>query len=368
MPARPSTATAQTQSESITGRQSARSAGGVARHVLLPGVLARPWLPLLIVLGLTAITALARPIIGELDTPSLSAAWEMARDGGWMARDGIAATVPPLLPWLLALAWSAFGVGLASAWVICALSLAVGLLLTRRVATRLWPLRADVGPLASWVFAGSAGVLLLGPAIAPECIGLALTASGLYALAVIRDGQSRGWFLFSLALGLLLLTIGALGSTVLLLPALFGPVWMQRSGAWVWIRWYAALAVAVALAFLPSLLWFSYFAADWAAIITLRLAPSLMPLLAMSVVLYPWPYWPRFWRSVRRQSQILSNSGFRLCGIAFDSADNSLRRRRRAEFVSCCCLDRRRRLSWQDCSPAAYRAELISQPVSQALY
>jgi hypothetical protein len=295
----------------MIARQSARGAGGVARHVLLPNVLARPWLPLLILLGLTALTALARPIIGGLDTPSLSAAWEMTRDGGWMAQGR--ATVPPLLPWLLALAWSAFGVGLVSAWVICALSLAAGLLLTRRLATRLWPLRADAGPLASWVFTGSAAVLLLGPAIAPECIGLPFTASGLYALALIRDGRRCGWFLFSFSLGLLLLTTGALGSTVLLLPALFGPLWTQRSGAPGWIMWYAALLAAVALAFLPFLLWWS---ADRAPARTLELAPSLMPLLSIPVFLYPWPYWPRFWRSVRRQSKILSDSGFRLCGIS----------------------------------------------------
>jgi hypothetical protein len=300
----------------MTGRQSARSGGGVARHVLLPNVLARPWLPLLILLGLIAITALARPIIAGLDTPSLSAAWEMTRDGGWMARDGTTATVPPLLPWLLALAWSAFGVGVAAAWVVCALSLAVGLLLTRRLAIRLWPQRADAGPLATWVFAGSAGVLLLGPAISPECIGLPLTASGLYALAFIRDGQRRGWILFTLSLGLLLLATGPLGSAVLLLPALFGPFWTQRSGAPGWIRWYAALGAAVAFAALPFLLWSSNSAAPSAAGIPLHLAPTLMPLLAMFVVLYPWPYWPRFWRSVRRQSKILSDSGFRLCGMA----------------------------------------------------
>jgi hypothetical protein len=316
MPIRRSTTIAQLQSESMTGRPSARSTGAVARYVLLPGVLAKPWLPLLILLGLTAITALARPVIGGLDTPSLSAAWEMARDGNWMAEDGLAATVPPLLPCLLVLAWSAFGVGLASAWAICALGLAVGLLLTRRLATRLWPQRADVGPLASWVFAGSAGILLLGPAIAPECIGLALTASGLYALALIGDGKRRGWPLFSLSLALLLLTTGSLGCTVLLLPALFGPVWTQRSGAPAWIMWYAAFAAAVAFALLPFLLWSSYLAVDSTAVITVRLAPSLLPLFAMSAVLYPWPYWPRFWRSVRRQSKILNDPGFRLCAIA----------------------------------------------------
>jgi hypothetical protein len=246
----------------------------------------------------------------------------MLRDHDWAAQEGAAATLPPMLPWLLVLAWSALGAGLSSAWIICGLCLVAGLLLVRGIASRLWPQRADVGPLASWAFIGSAGVLLLGPAIAPECIGLAVAASGLYGLVLAGDGHHRGWLLYSSSLGVLLLTTGpAVGSTVLLLPAVLGPVWMNRSGRPALIGWYATLAAAAAVALLPILLWSSLISTELRSVNTANWAlpwkgPALLPLLAMSALLYPWPYWPRFWRSARRQSRITRDRGFRLCAIA----------------------------------------------------
>src|SRR5206468_1188785 len=120
----------------------------------------------------------------------------------------------------------------------------------------------------------------------------------------------RGWLLYSSSLGVLLLTTGpAVGSTVLLLPAVLGPVWMNRSGRPALIGWYATLAAAAAVALLPILLWSSLISTELRSVNTANWAlpwkgPALLPLLAMSALLYPWPYWPRFWRSARRQSRI----------------------------------------------------------------
>lgn len=299
-------------------------AGGIAgRSALLPSALALPWLPLLLLTTVIVASALARPIIAGIDTPALSAAWEILRDRdwlGWRTAAGAGAGVPPLLPWLIALAWSGFGVGLASAWILCATGLIAGFALTRRLAEHLWPQRVDAGPLASWAFTGSAGMLLLGPAIAPEAIGLAFAASGLIGLALAGDGRYRGWLIFGLSLALLLLTVGATGLTVLLAPALLGPVWTSPAGRPSWIGWYLALAAATALAMLPALFWLAATAGldlssvlDWA---TPRDGPSLLPLLALPAFFYPWPFWPRFWRSARRQNSPMADAGIRFCLIA----------------------------------------------------
>lgn len=301
---------------------SIRAGGSAGRSALLPGALALPWLPLLLLATVIAASALARPIIAGIDTPALSAAWEILRDRDWLgwhtARGATA--LPPLLPWLIALAWSELGIGLGSAWILCALGLIAGFALTRRLAERLWPSRADAGPLASWAFTGSAGMLLLGPAIVPEAIGLAFAASGLLGLAMAGDGRYRGWLLFGLSFALLLLTVGATGLTVLLVPALLGPIWTSRAGRPAWIGWYLAVTAATALAMLPALFWLaatvgldSSSVLAWA---TPRGGPSLLPLLALPAFFYPWPFWPRLWRSARRQNSPMADAGIRLCLIA----------------------------------------------------
>ncbi len=293
------------------------------RNALLPPALARPWLPLLLLAAAIALTALARPIIAGVDTPALAAAWEILRDRDWLTwhdTGSAAAALPPLLPWLVALAWTLLDVGVWWAWVPCALGLLAGAILTRRLALRLWPSRADAGPLASWTFTGSAGVLLLGPAIAPETIGLAFAASGMLGLAIAADGRFRGWLLFGPSLALLLLTVGPAALTVLLGPALLGPAWRSPSDRRIWIAWYLSLVAVTAVAMVPLLILLSRGIGTLDPSSVLAWAPrmdgpSLVPLLVAPAILYPWPFWPRFWRSARRQSSPLADTGIRLCLI-----------------------------------------------------
>ncbi len=291
--------------------------------VLLARLLALPRLPLILLAAIIAASALARPLIGGLDTPSLAAAWEIIRGQnwlGWQAAGGEAAAIPPLLPWLIALAWSVVGVGAGSPWILCASGLLAGLILTRRLARRLWPQRADAGPLAGWALVGSAGVLILGPVIAPEAIGVPLAASGLLGLAMAADGRRLGWLMFGFSLALLLLTVGAPGFLVLAAPALVGPALKKDDVRRTWPGWYLPLSIATAIALLPAALLGaaaagpqSSLSADW---LIARSAPSLVPILALPAFFYPWPFWPRFWRSARRQSRLAEDAAVRFSVIA----------------------------------------------------
>ena len=90
------------------------------RSALLPWPLAAPWLPLAVLLATVAGFAWLRPVIAGIDTPALSATWELLRSGGWSGGTG---HYPPLLPSLILIAWSPFGVGTGVAWPICAAGL-----------------------------------------------------------------------------------------------------------------------------------------------------------------------------------------------------------------------------------------------------
>ena len=291
----------------------ARQLGTAGRAALLPHILARPWAPLALLL-LNAALALSRPPLGGMDTPALAAAWEIVRSGDWLmwqAAGGSAAETPPALPWIIALAWHLMGIGVAAPRLICALAMALALLAVRRLAERLWPQRADAGPLASWAFAGSAGVALLGAGVAPETLACAIVAGGLFGLTAAAEGRRVGWLLFGAALALALLAVGSLALWTLAVPAALAPAWASRRGGPGWIGWYALLLLACIIALLP-LWWLAQTSSVWSWMAP-QGEPGLLPLLALAVFFYPWPFWPRFWRSARRQSPLGADAGVRLC-------------------------------------------------------
>ncbi|HXV25731.1 MAG TPA: hypothetical protein VED46_15925 [Alphaproteobacteria bacterium] len=289
---------------------------------LLARLLAQPLLPFALLALIIAALALARPLIGGLDTPALAAAWEIVRGEKWLdwrAAGAQPASIPPLLPWVIALTWFGIGVGTISPWILCASGLLAGSILTRRLAERLWPRRADVGPLAAWAFVGSAGVLILGPAIAPETIGVSMAACGLLGLALAADGRRLGWLVFAVCLTLLLLAVGIVAFLVLVAPALAGPALGQGDDRRPRPGWYLPLSVATVAALLPTTLLAAAgesgesWDAEW--LIALD-GPSLVPILALPLFFYPWPFWPRFWRSMRRQSGLAEDGAVRFCILA----------------------------------------------------
>lgn len=302
------------------GEAAGRAAAAPVGARSFPDLLWLPWLPLLLLLTVVAVTAFARPLIGPLDAPALAAAWECLSSDDWLlwrAGGGAAAELPPLLPWAIAAGWSVFGTGAAWPWLLTAAALAGSLLLTRALAARLWPQRADAAALASWAFAGCAGVVLAGIAIRPEAAAILPAAAGLIALARAAEGRPLAWTLFALSASAMGLTAGIPASAVLLGPALLAPCWAASGSGRGWLRWYLALALAAAFAAAPALLLSAASRPElggpaWMG--TLR--PGLLPLLSLPLFFYPWPFWPRTWRSARRQSGLRQDAGVRLCLIA----------------------------------------------------
>ena len=71
---------------------------------------------------------------------------------------------------------------------------------------------------------------------------------------------------------------------------------------------------------LPALFWLAATAGlDSSSVLawaTPRGGSSLLPLLALPAFFYPWPFWPRLWRSARRQNSPMADAGIRFCLIA----------------------------------------------------
>ena len=134
-------------------------------------------------------------------------------------------------------------------------------------------------------------------------------------MALAAAGRRRGWLLYGGALMLLALTVGAADLVLLLAPALTAPFWAAGDRRPSWPRWYLMAAAATACAAIP-LVWLASAAPQLLQLGADQGAPSLLPLLALPLFFYPWPFWPRFWRSARRQSNLMADPGLRLCAVA----------------------------------------------------
>jgi len=299
--------------------------------VLKLPVARRPWLlPLLLATLVTASALVCRPLLPVDETRYLAVAWEMHNSGDYLVPhlNGQAYShKPPVLFWLVNLAWSITGVAGWSARLIGPIFGAAGLVLASRLARRLWPERTGVEAAAPLVL----GAMLLWAVFASATMFEALlaffvllAAQGLWTAA---EGHSRtGWILVGLALGGGILSKGPVVLVHVLPLAALAPWWSQRIRQGRWRRWYAALlmaclgGVAIGLAWaIPAalvgpaeyrgeLLWGQ--TVDRAIESFAHRHPWWWYLPLLPIVMLPWSLWPPLWKAVRR---VPLDEGARYC-------------------------------------------------------
>ncbi|MEI7035871.1 ArnT family glycosyltransferase [Fulvimonas yonginensis] len=201
--------------------------------------------------------ALVLPPVPIDETRYLAVAWNMHLRGDWLVPwlDGAPyPDKPPLLFWLINLAWDIAGVHAWSARVLEVLLGLATLPLLRRLALALGADAAAAG-LAAWLwlgclgFAGFAGALMFDVLL---CACTLLAWLGTAWLVCGRRGPGAG--LLGLGLGLGILAKGPVSLLVGGLPALLAPWWApaaRRSPG----RHYLATTVALAGAALLALAW-----------------------------------------------------------------------------------------------------------------
>lgn len=253
------------------------------------------------------------------ETRYLSVAWEMWQRGDFLVPylNGTPYShKPPLLFWLIHLGWQVFGV---NAWwprLVPALFALASVVLTARLARRLWPALAGAPRAAVWILAGSLLWIAFTTLLMFDMLVVFFVLLAIAALVDAARGRTMlALCVFGLALGLGMLAKGPVVLVYTVPPALAAPWWSvpRRPGL---RSWYGAVLLALAAAFGLALAWVLPAVAsggpDYANAILWRQtagrvidsfahsAPWWWYLPLLPLILFPWPLWPALWRAAAR--------------------------------------------------------------------
>lgn len=199
-----------------------------------------------------------RPLVPLDETRYAAVAWEMWTRGDVLVPrlSGVPySDKPPLLFWSIVAGWKALGVTGTWMRLVPVLYSLAALLLTVRLARRLWPDRPGVARLAGWILVGTTiwtffSTLLMFDVVLAFCAVLSWTG----VVEAWRGRAVAGWALAGVGIGLGILAKGPaiLFSTAPV--ALLAPLWAAdrvRS----WPRWYAGAGAALLLGAGIGLAW-----------------------------------------------------------------------------------------------------------------
>lgn len=216
-------------------------------------------LPPYILLALFFCVSIAvRPLLPIDETRYLSVAWEM-----YTRQSFLVPTLnfepyfqkPPLLFWLIDLAWSVFGVSrIAAVLVIFAISSLV-MFLTQRVATALFPNMPGLEQRVPWLLLGTVAFIIYSSLI---LFDLLLTACVLGCFLALLSFANRGEFRYALlagvCAGLGMLAKGPVFFVHIALPIAMFPFW-RRPESISTRRFLAGLGLAALVAGTIALAW-----------------------------------------------------------------------------------------------------------------
>ena len=273
-------------------------------------------LALLLLLFLTGVAFVARPMTPIDETRYISVAWEMWLRGDFLVpfKNGAPYShKPPLMIWLFQAGWAIFGVCEWWPRLVSPLVSALNLLLTIGLARRLWPDRHGVGGPAVLILASSLLWTFFSTAAMFDIILALFTLFGMHGTLMASEGKfRRGFVLLGLAIGLGILTKGPVILVQVLPVALLAPWW--RPGL-RWLRWFTGIGVAILLGAAIALAWaipagFAGGEAYRHAIFWGQTADRMVESFAhkrplwwylplLPVLLMPWLLWPGLWRATR---------------------------------------------------------------------
>lgn len=287
----------------------------------------------LVLLGAVFLVQLGlRPALYVDETRYLSVAWEMRVSGDWfhLTRNFESyAHKPPLLFWLINLFWMALGVTEFAGRLVGPVAALLAVLLTWRLAERLFPGVEGIGWRAMAVLAGTTVLVLYGGATMFDALLTIPVLLGLGVLWRIGHGaEGRGvWVLFGLCLGL---GVYAKGPVIALhlLPALaLIRLWAPTPPGWREVAGGLGLALAVALgmvalwlvpalitgdaAFRQEILWEQ--TADRVTGTLGHGRPFWFLLALLPVILFPFGWSIGLWRRIGAAAW--ADAGGRLCTI-----------------------------------------------------
>lgn len=211
--------------------------------------------PVGLAIVLVVAAVLMRPLIPVDETRYLSVAWEMRQSQDWLVPhlNGQAYShKPPMLFWLINLAWAVFGENAFVARLVPAAFLPVSVWLTGRLGGVIGG--KAVGDRAALIAVGFLVFVVSGTLVMFDAMLTAACLAGLIGLCLAAQGQRlRGFGLFGLMIGAGLLIKGPATLIHLAPAALLAPLWVDRRQNWA--AWYAGVLAAIALGAAIGLAW-----------------------------------------------------------------------------------------------------------------
>ncbi len=295
----------------------------------IPEKLIYRWGILPLWLLLTATVYFRSPIPID-ETRYLSVAWDMWLRGDFLVPYLNGETYshkPPLLFWLIQAGWGVFGVNQWWPSLVGPLAALANLLLTRKLAEKLWPEQAAAALLAPWILMATLLWTLFATSTMFDILLTGWVLLGMLGLLEVMQGAERkGWILVAAAMGLGVLCKGPVVFLHLIPTAALVVVWAPRPI--VFPRWFGGLLIAVLLGAAIALVWaipaamaggeeytnaiLWHQTADRAVSTKIHTRSLFWYLPFLPMFLFPWLFWPHFWGSLRG-SRFFNDSGLRFC-------------------------------------------------------
>lgn len=287
-------------------------------------------LALTMLLLLTAVAMLTRPMTPIDETRYVGVAWEMWLRGDFLVpfKNGEPYShKPPLMMWMFQAGWAVLGVNEWWPRLVSPLFSAGGILLTLGLAKRLWPERSDVGGHAVVVLVSCLLWTIFSTSAMFDVMLAFFVLMGMHGTLLAADGKARrGFALLGLAIGLGVLAKGPVILLQLLPVVVLAPWW---SPGLRWLHWLVGVLAAVVLGAAIALAWAipagiaggeEYRNAIFWGQTANRMVESFahrrpiwwyLPLLP--VLLFPWFVWPELWRGLRQYALHGLDRGGRFC-------------------------------------------------------
>ena len=287
-------------------------------------------LALTLLMLLTAVAMLTRPITPVDETRYVGVAWEMWLRGDFLVpfKNGEPYShKPPLMMWMFQAGWAVFGVNEWWPRLVSPLFSMGGILLTFALAKRLWPGLSDLGGNAVIVLASCLVWAISSTWIMFDVMLAFFVLTGMHGTLMAANGRpARGFALLGLSIGLGVLTKGPVILLQVLPVVVLAPWW---SPGLRWARWLGGMLAAVVMGAAIALTWaipagiaggeeyrnaiFWGQTADRMVESFAHQRPIWWYLAMMPLLLFPWVVWPVLWRAVRQYTRQGLDRGGRFC-------------------------------------------------------
>ncbi|QSA98303.1 glycosyltransferase family 39 protein [Methylococcus sp. EFPC2] len=298
----------------------------IIRHLALRKDYVFVWLAL-VLMGLAY-----RPLTPVDETRAVTVAWEMWSQHQWLVphlNGEPYSHKPPLLLWGINLMWLVFGVNEWSARLLPSLFALGNLLLTERLARRLWPEAKSSARLAPWLLLAMPVWAMWSSLTLYDMLTTTFVLVGLHGISRAGRGETRiGWIWAGLGIGGGVLAKGPVILLLVLPVALGAPWWGALRPDAGWGNWYRGLLGAVLLGAAMGLAWaipagfaggeeyrrmiFWGQSAGRIANAFAHQRPVWWYLEILPLLMFPWVLWPPLWRGLRR---IQFDPGLRFCAL-----------------------------------------------------